>query len=137
MRSAADGVRLIARTEALVAGLGVDEAVARLRMYAAAGADALFVQFNRSCHEQLAAVLEQVRGLRPIVLAPTALPELHVADFARLGADTVLFANVVARAIAASLPVTLATLHRTGCLADVSGRMADVATILDLMPGPR
>src|SRR5438552_8849052 len=39
---------VVARTEALIAGLGIDEALARARAYAAAGADAVLVHSKAS-----------------------------------------------------------------------------------------
>jgi phosphoenolpyruvate phosphomutase len=121
LRKARTGMALIARTEALVAGHGVQDAVARLRSYAESGVDALFVQVNAACRDQLAPVLHRLRGTAPFVLAPTALPETGVEEFGRLGAVAVIFANVVVRTLASALPATLATLRRTGRLADLAG----------------
>jgi phosphoenolpyruvate phosphomutase len=119
------GMSVIARTEALVAGRGVDDAVRRLRTYAETGVDGLFVQANAACRDQLVPVLERLRGTAPFVLAPTALPEMSVDDFGRLGAAAVIFANVVVRTLATALPRTLATLRQTGRLADVADAMTD------------
>src|SRR5215475_3709448 len=45
---------IIARTEALIAGLGIDEALARARIYAQAGADAILVHSKASDFSELA-----------------------------------------------------------------------------------
>jgi phosphoenolpyruvate phosphomutase len=132
MSHARKNLGIIARTEALVAGLGVTEAVSRLRRYAQTGVDGLFVQVNAACKDQLFPVLDQVRGLLPITLAPTALPGLRLEDFAQHGATTVLFANVVIRRMLATLPGTLAELRRTGCLASVEADIAPVSQVLAL-----
>lgn len=127
LRKARTGMGLIARTEALVAGHGVDAAVARLRTYAEAGADALFVQVNAGCRDELAPVLRRLHGVAPFVLAPTALPETSVEEFGRLGAVAVIFANVVVRTLVTALPRTLTTLRRTGRLADIAAALSDRA----------
>lgn len=122
-------LQIIARTEALVAGLGPQEAIERLESYVSAGADAVFVQANATCADQLPEVVNAASGLAPVVLAPTALPEYGVSDWAGLGVDTVIFANVVVRTLAASVSNTLARLHTAGRLADVSG---DLMSLNDL-----
>jgi phosphoenolpyruvate phosphomutase len=132
MVAARSRLRIIARTEALVAGLGVAEAVRRLRRYADAGADALFVQTNHRWAEQLLPVVGEVAGLRPMVLAPTALPELRAADLERFGQVTLLFANVVIRGIVGSLPRILRRLHESGSLASVVSELEGLDGLFEL-----
>jgi 2-methylisocitrate lyase-like PEP mutase family enzyme len=67
-------LKLIARTEALVAGLGSDEAVIRARAYADAGVDAIFVQTITSTVREFEMVLDRLKGTIPIVVAPTKMP---------------------------------------------------------------
>jgi phosphoenolpyruvate phosphomutase len=124
---------VIARTEALVAGLGVDAAVQRLRRYAETGVDALFVQVNQDSKELLQPTLERVRGLLPVVLAPTALPEVPAAQFGRWGASTVLFANLVLRTMVAALPRAMAAVRRDGVLADAGDATAGIDEVLALV----
>ncbi|MER6333571.1 isocitrate lyase/phosphoenolpyruvate mutase family protein [Streptomyces sp. NPDC001034] len=123
-------LRIVARCEALVAGLGVDEAVRRMRRYAETGVDGLFVQVNKKCKDQLFPALEQVRGLLPITLAPTSLPEVPLETFAEYGATTVLFANVVVRRMLATLPGMLATLRDECLLSAVEPDIAPVEQVL-------
>ncbi|MBQ1023938.1 isocitrate lyase/PEP mutase family protein [Micromonospora sp. C95] len=119
------GVRIIARTEALVAGLGPEEAVRRLDRYADTGVDGLFVQANTRHADQLGEVLDRTAGRIPIVLAPTALPEVAVDQFFDMGANVVIYANVVSRAAVRSVSRMLATLREARSLdsvtADISG----------------
>ncbi len=126
-------LQIVARTEALVAGLGVDEAVERLRKYAAAGVDGLFVQVNADTRDLLFPVLEELRGLLPFTLAPTALPELRAGDFADFGVSTVLFANIVVRTMVETLSSTLADLRRQECLATLAAPVAPVSKVFELM----
>jgi phosphoenolpyruvate phosphomutase len=123
---------VIARTEALVAGQGPAEAVRRLRQYASAGADALFVQVNGEHRAQLPMVLDQVAGLLPVVLAPTAIPEPSVAEFHRMGANVVLFANVVSRTAIRAVTRMLAQLRDVRSLAGVADHVADLDEVFRL-----
>ncbi len=128
----ANGIDIIARTEALVAGYGMAEAVARLRVYVEAGADAVFVQVNSASKDLLLPTLRELQGMTRLVLAPTALPEVPAAEFARLGVSTMMFANVVLRAVVATLPPILGRLRDSGRLADVSDAIAAIDTVFDL-----
>ncbi len=125
-------VKIIARTEALVAGLGVDEALRRLECYAAAGADAVFVQTNSAHAAELPEVLKAFSGTLPIVVAPTALPELSIDEFHDLGANLVLFANVVSRATIRGLTRMLAELRGSRTLSGVADHICDLKEMFRL-----
>lgn len=125
-------VRIIARTEALVAGLGSDEAVRRLETYAEAGAHALFVQTNAEHAGQLADVVQRLAGRLPFVVAPTVLPHLTADEFHEMGANVVLFANVVSRAGIQGITRMLADLREGRSLGKISGHIADLGEVFRL-----
>ncbi|ABD10909.1 hypothetical protein ThrDRAFT_02016 [Frankia casuarinae] len=91
---------LIARTEALVAGHGVAEALNRANRYVDAGADAVFVQATRpDGGEEL---LEFGRGWdrrTPVFIAPTCYPALGAEEYARSGITHWIFANQPLRSV--------------------------------------
>jgi phosphoenolpyruvate phosphomutase len=126
------GLQIIARTEALVAGSGADEAVDRLNRYRDAGADALFVQANARHFDLLPRVLDRIRGTLPIVLAPTAAPATPADAFFRMGANVVLFANVVSRTVVKAVTEMLTELRRSASLDAVGGHIADLDTVFRL-----
>jgi 2-methylisocitrate lyase-like PEP mutase family enzyme len=132
LHQAASTAMIIARTEALVVGLGEDEAVTRLHTYLDAGADAVFLQVNTASRDLLMPTLRRIQGLAPIVLAPTALPGVPAAEFAEVGVTTLMFANVVLRTVVAALSPVLDRLRESGRLADVSDVIADVTEVLEL-----
>src|SRR3989441_11813351 len=68
------GFAVIARTEALIAGLGIDEALARARAYAAAGADAVLVHSKARDFRELASFAAAWDGHVPLVAVPTTYP---------------------------------------------------------------
>jgi phosphoenolpyruvate phosphomutase len=131
------GVQLVARTEALVAGLGTDEALRRLKWYAQAGVDALFVQVDARHAAELPCVLSRIAGLLPVVVAPTALPQVPAAEFFRMGAAVMLFANVVSRAAILAVTTMLAQLRQTQSLAAVSDQIAGLDTVFQLTGAAR
>jgi phosphoenolpyruvate phosphomutase len=91
-------LKLIARTEALIAGEGVAEAVRRARRYVAAGADAVMVQ-ARGEVGQLTAVAEQWHDRTvPLICSPSSFPEHPASFFWAAGFDVVIHANQMLRA---------------------------------------
>lgn len=123
------GVKIIARTEALVAGLGADEAVRRLDLYAEAGVDGVFVQANARHLEQLEEVLARAAGRIPIVLAPTSFPTISADKFFDMGANVVIYANVVSRAAVRSVTRMLTTLRDARSLESV---MPDISALEEI-----
>ncbi|MEU2060963.1 alpha-hydroxy-acid oxidizing protein [Streptomyces sp. NPDC013455] len=132
MVAARRSLKVIARTEALVAGHGTDAAVERLRRYAAAGADALFAQANRASADQLLPVVEKIAPLRPMVLAPTVLPHTDAEAFAEYGPVTVLFANVIMRNLVAGTSRVLREVMSSRRLTSVASELADVERLFEL-----
>lgn len=126
------GLKIIARTEALTAGLGPDEAVRRLEAYIGAGADAVFVQCNGRCADQLPEVVTRVAGKAPLVLAPTSLPETSADEFFDLGANAVVYANVVSRATVRGVTRMLTTLGRSRRLDHITDELSELDEIFDL-----
>ncbi|GFH38980.1 alpha-hydroxy-acid oxidizing protein [Streptomyces pacificus] len=132
MVDARRSLRIIARTEALVAGHEADAAVERLRRYAAAGADALFAQANRASADQLLPVVKEIAPLRPMVLAPTVLPDTDARAFAEYGPVTVLFANVVMRSLVAQTSRVLREVMSSRRLTSVSSELVGVERLFEL-----
>ncbi len=90
---------VIARTEALVAGLGVDEALARAAAYVDAGAHAVFAQAVAPDRgDQLMEFCTRWRRRTPVFLAPTAYSHCTRAQWYAAGASHVIFANQGIRA---------------------------------------
>jgi phosphoenolpyruvate phosphomutase len=92
-------LRVIARTEALIAGKDVFEAVTRGLRFADAGADALMVQ-ARGPLADLQYVGAELRSLlpdKPLVTAPSAFEEARPATFWSHGWAIVIYANQLLR----------------------------------------
>lgn len=104
-----DGCLLIARTEALVAGLGIDSALQRAGSYADAGADAVFVQATKPDGGQELLDFARKWGRRtPLFIAPTRYPELGADDYASAGVSHWIFANQTLRAAYRAVRSTVA-----------------------------
>lgn len=65
---------VIARTEALIAGLGEDEALDRAHAYEDAGADCILVHSKSKEPAEILSFIEKWDGEAPLVLVPTNYP---------------------------------------------------------------
>ena len=76
---------IIARTEALIAGLGNDEALRRARAYASAGADMVLVHSKQKTPIEIERFAADWDGNAPLVVVPTAYPQLTEARIKEIG----------------------------------------------------
>ena len=92
------GFVLVARVEALVAGAGMAEALARADAYKQAGADAVFVHSRARTVAEVAEFAEEWGGRLPLVVSPTTFSDTEPEEFAKLGVALVIWANQAMRA---------------------------------------
>jgi len=77
-------------------------------------------------------VLEELRELAPIVIAPTSLPEFSAAQFHALGADVIIYANVVIRTIIKAVSDALSQLMVEQRLGRVQRQIASLEELFEL-----
>jgi len=129
----AGGPLVIARTEALIAGLGQHEALKRGAAYAEAGADAVLIHSKQKTPDEILAFCRAWRGPVPLVLVPTSYPELSFAEVAALGkVGLIICGNHAIRAAVAAMRRCFARIIADGGIAGVEGSIASVADILAL-----
>ena len=127
------GPLVVARTEALIAGLGQNEALRRGAAYAEAGADALLVHSREKTPDEILEFCHAWPGAIPLVLVPTAYPQLSFADVAGLRkVGLIICANHAIRAAVAAMRATFARILAEGGIAGVEGTIATVAEIFAL-----
>ena len=98
------GPLVVARTEALIAGLGQAEALRRGAAYAEAGADAVLIHSKEKTPDEILEFCSAWPGQAPLVLVPTAYPQLSFAEIAALGkVGLVICANHAIRAAVAAM----------------------------------
>jgi 2-methylisocitrate lyase-like PEP mutase family enzyme len=119
----AGGPAIIARTDAR-AGLGLDEAIRRARLYAAAGADMIFVEAPRS-RAEIAAIAAAIRA--PLLLnmfAGGKTPLLSAAEVERYGYRVMIVPSDLQRAALRAMQEVARALRRDGSSAAVLDRLA-------------
>jgi phosphoenolpyruvate phosphomutase len=124
---------VIARTEALIAGWGMEEALQRANAYAEAGADAILIHSKASTAAEVVEFARRWSRDTPLVVVPTTyastpLPELEAAGF-----KIVIFANHPVRAAITAMKETLALLRREGTASLLDPHIASLEEVYDLV----
>lgn len=123
---------VVARTEALVAGAGLSEALHRASMYEAAGADALFVHSKQKTAFEIEAFCNSWKGEIPLLIAPTTYANTPTAEFERLGISAVIWANHGLRAAVKALQDSYQQIAKDKSTANLETQIAPVSELLDL-----
>jgi phosphoenolpyruvate phosphomutase len=123
---------VIARTEALINGHGVGEALDRCERYADAGADSVLVHSKEKSKEVILSFLKQWDGRVPVVIVPTTYPDWHAAEAAGAGVAMVIYANQGLRAMIQSMLSVFSTIREDGHSSAVEGHIASVRDVFRL-----
>lgn len=94
---------LIARTDSLVAGEGMDSALRRAEAYAASGVDGLIIHSKSKSVDELAEFMTRWNGDCPIIAIPTSFDGTDARLFDELGIACVIWANQLLRASIAAM----------------------------------
>jgi phosphoenolpyruvate phosphomutase len=124
---------LVARTETLIAGRPVAEALDRAHAYREAGADAIFVHSRRDGPEEIAAFADAWGRQLPVVIAPTTYARTPTARFDELGIAAVIWANQSLRAAIAAMRQTCRQIRRQERVDMLEARLAPLAEIFGLL----
>jgi len=124
---------VIARVEALIAGMGQEEAITRGLAYEEAGADAILIHSKQKTPDEILAFVNAWPGRVPLVLVPTAYPALTEADIAALGkVGVVIYGNHAIRAAVGAMQSVFAQIRRDGGIRDVDATLPSVKDIIEL-----
>lgn len=124
---------VIARVEALIAGLGQDEAIRRAHAYEEAGADAILIHSKQKTPDEILAFVAAWSGRIPLVLVPTAYPQLTEADIAALRKiAVVIYGNHGLRAAVGAMRKVFAQIRQEGGIAQVDKDLPSVKEIIAL-----
>ncbi|AOB25640.1 phosphonopyruvate hydrolase [Bordetella bronchiseptica] len=124
---------VIARVEALIAGQGQDEAIRRGLAYEEAGADAILIHSKQKTPDEILAFVAAWPGRKPLVLVPTAYPQLGERDIAALGkVGVVIYGNHAIRAAVGAMREVFAQIRRDQGIGQADGGLPTVKEIIAL-----
>ncbi|MGW2695693.1 isocitrate lyase/phosphoenolpyruvate mutase family protein [Streptomyces sp. NPDC001296] len=133
MRQAAGKqMTLIARTEALICGASVTEAVQRAAAYATAGADAVLIHSKDPTGTQALETAAAWAGAVPLVTVPTAFAHLAPDELGAAGFALAIYANQLVRAALAAMRQAAASFQTTGSFTTDGAPLSDVADLLQI-----
>lgn len=127
---------LIARVEALIAGCGMEEALARATAYEEAGADAVLIHSRSAMPDEVLEFARRWKGEAPLVVIPTTYPSIHCDELERAGIRMVIYANQGLRAMVRAMQETYEEVFRSGHSQAVESRIASIREIFDLLGMP-
>ncbi|RVX71688.1 Phosphonopyruvate hydrolase [Exophiala mesophila] len=130
---ASDSVLVFARTEALIAGLGREEALRRATAYAEAGADAVLIHSKQKKPDEILSFCRAWSGKVPLVLVPTSYPQLSFDDIGQLDkVGLIICGNHAIRSAVASMRKTFSQILQDGGIAGVETDIASVSDVFAL-----
>lgn len=125
---------LIARTEALIAGRGIDEALERAEAYRNAGADAIFIHSRLTVADEIERFAESWDRRLPLVISPTTYAANTTLEaFERSGISAVIWANHNMRAAAAAMRHVCRNIRAGVPIARTEAEIAPLDEVFDLM----
>jgi phosphoenolpyruvate phosphomutase len=123
---------VVARTEAFIAGWGLEEALLRATAYAEAGADTILVHSKRKDSSDIVSFMKHWSLDVPVVIVPTKYPTEPLETFEKLGITNFIFANHSIRSVITALQRNLAKLAETRDLMSIEHDIAPVDEIFRL-----
>jgi phosphoenolpyruvate phosphomutase len=124
---------VIARTEALIAGLGIPEALRRAQAYEAAGADCVLIHSKSPSASEIVQFVKAWTGRAPLVLVPTKYPDLAEPAIKELGkVGMVIYGNHPLRAAVKAARDVLSEMRSVHGIHTVGGRLATLDEMFSL-----
>jgi phosphoenolpyruvate phosphomutase len=124
---------VIARTEALIAGWGQEEALKRAEAYAQAGADAVLIHSKSPTFDELKTVARGWSGRVPLVVVPTIFDGVTAAELEEAGFKILIYANQMIRAGIKAMRDALAVIKHDTRPGAVNDRIVKLDEVYDLV----
>ena len=123
---------VVARTEAFIAGWGLDEAILRATAYAESGADTILCHSKRPDSDDVMAFMEHWKLDTPVVIVPTKYPTEPISSFVGAGVYNFIFANHSLRTVITALQKNLRKLRETEDLMSIQDEIVPVTEVFRL-----
>jgi phosphoenolpyruvate phosphomutase len=128
---------IIARTEALIAGWGQEEALKRAEAYAEAGADAVLIHSKSKTFDELQKVYRAWSGRVPLVVVPTIFDQTTAEEMEQAGAKIIIYANQPVRAAIRAMKDTLTLIQKDTRPGAANDRIVTLSEVYDIVGVPQ
>ena len=123
---------IVARTEAFIAGWGLEEALRRAQAYADSGADAILIHSKAKGPEEIFAFLEHWKRDTPIIVVPTMYPQVTLKELQERGVALAIWANQTCRTVVTAVQQNLKILRESGTLLSLEDKIVPVKELFRL-----
>ena len=123
---------LIARTEALISGMGMKEAIKRANAYERAGADAILIHSKQDSPNEIFEFADTWGGTLPLVVVPTSFPIVKTDELISHEIKMIIYANQTLRVTHAIISKLLKQLKNSASINDISVDMSSMQEIFQL-----
>ena len=123
---------IIARTEALIAGLGLDEAIKRANAYEKAGADAILIHSKKNTPDEIFEFCDKWEGKIPLVVVPTSYGRVKINELSAHKIKMVIYANQSLRIAHKSMSRLLKKLKNAESLDEIDEELSSMEDIFEL-----
>jgi phosphoenolpyruvate phosphomutase len=128
-----DDFVVIARTEALIAGWGMEEALMRGRAYADAGADFVLVHSKSKTADEVLGFAKQWDRDTPLMCVPTIYKDTHVNELHEAGYKLMVFANHGLRTSIKAMQDTFAVMKEKLFTGSVEDRVVPLTRVYEII----
>jgi phosphoenolpyruvate phosphomutase len=123
---------LVARTEALIVGLDIADALDRAERYAEAGADAVLIHSKDRTFAPIQEFMQRWSGRVPVVCVPTTYYSTPMDAFQDAGVSLVIWANHMLRASIGAMQNVANHIGRVGTARDLEDKIVSVKEVFRL-----
>ena len=123
---------IIARTEALIAEKGMDEALKRANAYENAGANAILIHSKKNTPNEIFEFADKWKGKIPLIVVPTSYGSVTIDELINHNIKMVIYANQTLRIAHKSMLVVLNKLKKANSLDEVNGEISSMEEIFEL-----
>jgi phosphoenolpyruvate phosphomutase len=127
-----DDFSIVARVEALIAGLGMAEALRRAEAYRLAGADGILIHSRKSTADEILQFAKEWANRAPLVIVPTKYYITPTDRFREAAISVAIWANHNLRASISAMRETSQQIMSDQSLIGVEGRVADLNDVFEL-----
>lgn len=127
-----DDFCVVARTEALIVGSPMEEALRRATLYAESGADALLIHSKKASADEVLEFKRRWTGPCPVVIVPTTYHRTPTDRFREAGFSLAIWANHMVRAATAAMEEVARAIQRESSVNGIHGRIAPISRLFEL-----
>ena len=123
---------IIARIEALISGIGIEQALKRAYAYEKAGADLILIHSKKITPEEIFEFSDSWKGNVPLVVIPTTYYSVNVDELIEHKIKMVIYANQTLRAAHFALSKLLKQMKNANNMSQLQNQMSSMDDIFKL-----